>query len=160
REALRSLERRLAESQEQHAATAAILQVIAGSSTDARPAFDAIVASAAKVCGVDDVLLLLRSEGELRRAAGLGMISTSVPEGFVFDLTRGSVAGRAMVDQVTLHIHDLAAESPEEFPVGRAFQRRFGHRAMLAVPLRREGVSIGVICVFRVEPRPFPEEQI
>jgi two-component system NtrC family sensor kinase len=84
----------------------------------------------------------------------------SIPSDFRIRLTRGSAATRAVIDRATVHIHDFAAEPEEEFPVGRELARRFGHRTMLAVPLLRERVPIGVICAFRLEVRPFPEQQI
>jgi GAF domain-containing protein len=70
------------------------------------------------------------------------------------------VAGRAVVDRRVVHVRDLAAEPEEEFPVGRELARRFGHRTIVAVPLLRDGVPVGVVTVGRGEVRPFTEGQV
>ena len=75
-------------------------------------------------------------------------------------LTRDSVSGRAAAERRSVHVHDLAAESEDEYPMGRELQRRFGHRTMLAMPLLREGVTVGVIDLFRTEVKPFSEKQV
>ena len=61
-------------------------------------------------------------------------------------LARGTVAARAVLDQRAIHIADLQAEA-EEYPEGREFALRFGHRTILAVPLIRAATAIGVINV-------------
>src|SRR5215468_46447 len=104
--------------------------------------------------------MLLVEGDELRIAAGVGPLYVSIPDGFRIPLTRGSAATRAVLDRAIIHVDDFAAESEDEYPVGRELARRFGHRSMLAVPLLREGVPIGVICAFRLEVRPFPSQQI
>jgi two-component system, NtrC family, sensor kinase len=48
---VRDLETRLAEAQEQQAATAEILRVISSSPTDPQPVFDTIVRNAVRLCG-------------------------------------------------------------------------------------------------------------
>ena len=53
----------LREALEHQTATAEVLGIISRSPTDVQPVLDAIVESAAKVCGIDDVVLRLR-EGE------------------------------------------------------------------------------------------------
>ena len=150
----------LAETLEQQTATSEILRVISRSPTEVEPVFDAVVASAARLCGANDVAVLLVDGEDLRIAAGVGPLYQSLPSDFRFRLTRGSVAARAVIDRATVHVHDLAAEPEEEFRAGRVFAQRFGHRTMLAVPLLREGVPVGVICAFRFEVRPFPDQQI
>jgi GAF domain len=142
---LQEKNRALTESLEQQTATADILQVISRSPTEVEPVFEAVVTSAARLCEAHDVAMLLVDGGDLRLVAGVGPLYMSIPPDFRIRLTRGSAATRAVVDRATVHIHDFAAESEEEYPVGRELARRFGHRSMLAVPLLREGVPIGVV---------------
>jgi GAF domain-containing protein len=152
--------RGLSESLEQQTATADILRVISGSPTDAQPVFDAVVRNTAGLCGAVDVALLLHRDGELRLAAGVGPMAGSIPLDLRIPVTRGSVAGRVVVDRTVLHVPDLAAESEDELPLGRELQRRFGHRTQLAVPLLRDGVPVGVINAFRLAVQPFTEQQV
>ena len=63
-EQLESRERELAEALEHQTATAEVLGIISRSPTDVQPVLDAIVESAAKVCGIDDVVLRL-AEGSM-----------------------------------------------------------------------------------------------
>ena len=59
----------LREALEHQTATSEVLGIISRSPTDVQPVLDAIVASAARVCGIDDVVLRLR-EGNIDGCAG------------------------------------------------------------------------------------------
>ena len=65
-----------------------------------------------------------------------------------------------MVDQQRVHIRDLAAVVDSEFPEIKNYARVIGHRTTLAVPLLRDGLSIGAILIRRLEVRPFTDAQI
>ena len=76
---VRDLEKRLAESLEretealeQQAATSETLKVIARSPTDTQPVFDAIVVSAARLCGVDDAWIRERKRHKQPLSVGHG----------------------------------------------------------------------------------------
>ncbi len=70
------------------------------------------------------------------------------------------MAGRAVIDRQTIHIHDIAAEVDTEFTESKAFQELTGTRTIVATPLLREGMPIGVVVVRRTEVRPFTDKQI
>jgi two-component system, NtrC family, sensor kinase len=91
--------------------------------------------------------------------ASYGMMARWWPDEGV-PINRGSVTGRTVVDRRPIHVHDLASESDEEFPLGKIYQKRGGHRTNLGIPLLREGVPIGVIAIRRMEVRPFTDKQI
>src|SRR5207344_651700 len=69
----------LREALEHQTATAEVLSIISRSPTDVKPVLDAIVESAARVCGVDDLGLRLREGNDFVTRAHFGAIP--VPAG-------------------------------------------------------------------------------
>ena len=115
---------------------------------------DAVAESAARLCDATDAQIV-RVEGEsVRQWASYGTQPAPGQEE-KRPITRGLVGTRAIVDRETVHLHDLAAESDSEFPESKILQQRFGTRTILATPLLREGIPIGVIKIRRTEVRPF-----
>jgi signal transduction histidine kinase len=70
---------------------------------------------------------------------------------------RGSLFGRAILENRTIHVPDILADPEYNRPHLQEFVRV---RAALGVPLVREGTVIGVFTLQRKEPRPFTEKQI
>src|SRR5262249_4654424 len=140
---------------------------------------DTIAENAAKVCGASDAVIRLVEGNVLRMAAHYGTVPDvaariegdmlqlaasygAAPRGLErgLPLSRGTVSGRAAVDRETIHVHDVAAELETEFPESKPTQQLVGFRTVLATPLLREGVPIGVIFIRRLEVRPFTDKQI
>jgi GAF domain-containing protein len=133
----------LTESLEQQTATAEILRVISSSPTDLQPVLEAVAENAARLCDAEDVSIL-EADGEVFRVAAFRGASRLRDFGGT-PVSRGSVAGRAMLDGQLVHVQDITAESGAEFPVSQATASNRGHRTMLATPLLREGSPIGAI---------------
>src|SRR5262249_45472588 len=72
---------------------------------------------------------------------------------------RQSPPGRAVVDQEVVHVENPALVAETEYPEIIETIRR-GFATVLAVPLLREGVALGVIHFRRLEIRPFSDKQI
>ena len=72
-------------------------------------------------------------------------------------IARASATGRAALEGRPIHIPDVLAD-PEYGASGH--QLAAGHRTTLAVPLLREGTTIGVFGLLRDEVNPFTEKQI
>jgi signal transduction histidine kinase len=149
--------RELTESLEQQTATSEILGVIASSPTDIQPVLDAVAESAARLCDATDAQIYRVEDDLLKHVAGYGSIPHPAGDR---PISRDAVAGRAVVDRQTIHVHDLAAELDNEFPGSKARQAISGTRTVLATPLLREGVPIGVIFIRRTEVRPFSDKQV
>jgi len=146
----------LKESLEQQTATSQILGVIASSPMDIQPVLDVVAENASRLCGAADANIAQVDGGVLRQVARYGPIPGS-PLGFEWALDRDSLLGRVVVDRQTIHVPDLAA-GVDEYPKSTGIQR--GFRTMLATPLLREGVPVGVIGVRRMEVQPFTDKQI
>jgi GAF domain-containing protein len=145
-----SLRRELDESLAREAAASDILRIIASSPADLQPVLDAIVESAAKVCGIDDVVLRLHEGGNSVLRAHFGpvpnpraAISIDEPR---FHWIR---------EHGTLHIPDIRAQNDFRV-VGVAS----GSRTFLVVPLRQQRDLIGALVARRMEVRPFTPAQI
>ena len=134
-----------------------ILRVIASSPTDVEPALKAIVDSACELCEADDAIVLLRDGDELVFSAHQGPIPVALERRAI---NRKFTAGRAVVDQISIHLHDVFSEEGDEFPEARELSRKHGIRGILCVPMLRESESIGAILLRRTEVRPFSEKQI
>ena len=140
----------LREALEHQTATAEVLGIISRSPTDVQPVLDAIVESAAKVCGIDDVVLRLR-EGERHGSAGSfwfharPAVSKSV-------LMSHSFAGCASMARFTFPTPVRRTISNGGLPAAS--------RTFLVVPLRQQGELIGTLAARRIEVRPFTPAQI
>src|SRR5262249_27625680 len=165
RESYAGLERRveertreLTEALEQQTATGEILRVIAGSPTNLDAVLHAVAETVTHVCDAQDAVIQ-RIEGEhFRTAARYGTIPLPVV-GDTRPINRESVAGRAVVDRKTIHIHDLAAVA-DEFPIVKGNQQRYGLRTVLATARMREGGPIRPITVRRTDVRAYTDKQI
>ena len=141
------------EALERETATSDILRVISSSLTDTQPVFDAIAANAARLCAARDAQVL-RVEGDvLRLVSAYG--SPSMPP--VRSISRGHAVGRAVIDRHTIHVRDMA-QAGAEFPETSA--PLHGVRSVLAVPLLRKDVAIGVIRISRTQIQPFTDAQV
>jgi two-component system NtrC family sensor kinase len=70
---------------------------------------------------------------------------------------RGSVTGRVALDGKAIQILDVLAD-PEYYATD--YQQALGFRTILGVPLLRDGATIGVFALTRVEVSPFTDKQI
>jgi transcriptional regulator with GAF, ATPase, and Fis domain len=155
-----ALERRLAEALEQQAATSEILRVISASPGDVQPALDAVARLSAQLCHSPCGRVLL-VEGDALNVRAHYAVERDVSEQSVpVPAKRTTITGRAVVDRATVHCADVVPVLDAEFPDARENIRLTGARAVLAVPLVREGVAYGGIFLWRREPGLFAPDQV
>ena len=147
----------LNESLEQQTATSEILGVIASSPTDIQPVLEAITERAARMCGTDDGVIRLVDGNDYALGGALWT---------------GTLCCRRAADQSAVSARPRRGGSRArpsrgcgirdslEYPEVSESNRQVGVRTVLAAPLLREGIAIGVIHFRRIEPRPFSEKQI
>ncbi len=140
----------LREALEHQTATSEVLGIISRSPTDVQPVLDEIVASAARVCGIDDVHLRLRDREVMVSRAHFGPIPIVRAE---INIDESNF--RWVRDHGTLHVPDVSTQS-EFQQLGT--ERHF--RTHLSVPLRQQGELIGLMNARRTEVRPFTAAQI
>jgi signal transduction histidine kinase len=148
----------LRETLEQQTATAEILHVISQSPTDVEPVLNAVVSAARRFCGADDATIVLRHGDELVLANHEGSLEQFVGERLPLD--RSTTAGRAVLEKRTFHISNVDEVTPGEYALTVDLSRRANVRAVLSVPMLREGEAIGCILLRKPTATPYAPRQI
>src|SRR5262245_34313703 len=152
---LAQAERQLNEALERQAATDEVLRVIAGSSGELKPVFQAMLASATRICEAHFGHVMLY-DGEAFHAGYLH----DVPRPYREMMERGPIRpgpntalSRIISTKLPVHIVDLAAEPAyaERDPLRVITVELVKARTFLAVPMLKESHLVGAIIIYRQE---------
>jgi two-component system, NtrC family, sensor kinase len=150
----------LDEALRQQTATSEVLSIIRRSPADAQPVFDAIVESAARLCDAVFSVVYLYETDHVRIAATRNFTPDATTQMNKLQQfkrpERSHAGGRAILDRAIVHVPDVLAD-PE---YSRELALAGGWRAVVAVPLLREGTPVGALTAAKTEPRPFSDWQI
>jgi len=116
--------------------------VISRSTFDLQVVLNTLTESAAQLCGADRGVVMQRDGDVYRLASNYGYSPEAERYALEHPLRpdRGSVTGRAVLEGRPIHISDVLAD-PEFKATG--YQQAMGYRTLLAVPLLRDGTTIG-----------------
>jgi GAF domain-containing protein len=142
--------RELSEAPEQQTATSNVLRVISSSPGELEPVFETILANAVRICGAKFGVTSVREGDAFRVIATHG-----APPVFVEQRRRHNLE-RLMRTKEVVHVPDILAD-PASAPTLAKFG---GAKALVNVPLLKDGDLIGSIVIFRQEAGPFSGKQI
>jgi PAS domain S-box-containing protein len=151
------------EALEQQTATAELLQVINSSPGDLAPVFDAMLDKATRLCDAGAGVLWTYDD-ERFNAIALHGVAAPVADFLRQPITAAPDSGLAAVVRGEGFAHAADLSSTEAYssgdPLRRAMVDLDGARSALAVPLRKDGVLLGIFVLYRREVRPFFDKQI
>jgi GAF domain-containing protein len=147
---------------EQLAATGDILRIVStmGPGSRVEPVLEAIVATAARLCGAEFALAYVRKEDGLYHTVAANRADAELVRYAVehpLSPGQGSLIGRATLEGGPVHVEDCLADPDYAYP---EFQRIGRFRTMLGVPLMRDGLAVGALGLLRSTVSPFSQAQI
>ena len=136
-----------------------MLSVISRSPSDLQPVLDVIVDTAVRLCQADVADVRLLRDGLYHIAATTENEPTRVKTLVENPIVPGrtSVVGRVALERSTVHVADIHEDAEYNYAPGPNFP---GMRAILGVPMLRDGAVIGVIVLFNSIVKPFSQKQI
>jgi signal transduction histidine kinase len=149
----------LSESLQQQTATADVLKVISRSAFDLKSVLTTLTESAKSLCGASLGIITLR-DGEvmrLRAESGCTQAFVDFMDAHPIKPGRDTITGRVFMDGQPVHVADVQADNEYSFGNAPAIG---AYRAVLAVPLMRDGAVEGVLLLGRPSPGPFSQRQI
>jgi hypothetical protein len=156
-----ALTRELAEARKQQTATSEVLRVINSTPGDLAPVFDEMTQKALELCGAAFGGFWL-VEGGIARAVATHNVPAPFDEFLSHEPTPvEQIVGRNS-DRPFVQAPDLreTASYRNKTPLTVAAVDLAGIRTFIAVPLRREGLLVGIFAIYRQEVRPFSEQEI
>ena len=151
----------LRQSLEYQTATSEVLGIISRSPTDVQPVFEAIAASALRLCGAKWSVVTRYDGAQLHLAA---LHNLSDPEGveairkiFPRPLSRGGPTDRAILTGTVINLPDVLKD-PEY--IYQSISTAAGYRSHLAVPTVRDGNAVGAITVAGEHTAAFTERHV
>ena len=144
---------------EQQMATSDVLKVISRSTFDLQTVLKTLVHSASSLCQAENVQIFLR-DGEVYRLEADNGFSPEYQEYVRHNPIapgRGTLVARTALTAAAVHMPDVLVDPEYTWREGQRLGR---FRAMLGVPLLRDGTCIGVMAMTRPIPEPFTPKQI
>src|SRR6185437_14827087 len=145
---------------QQRTATAEVLSIISRSTFDLAKVLNKVLELGARLSKADKGVILRAAGNASYYAAATYRHAPEFIEsqkGILFAPGRSGVVGRVLLERKSVQIADVFDDPEYAY---REFARSGGYRAILGVPLLREGSPIGLFVLHRAAVRPFTDKQI
>jgi len=149
------------DSLERQTATSEVLKAISGTAFDLTGVLDTVIAHATRLTEAENGFVYQVEGDVLAMRAAFGPQAATMREWQRDHPIRtdhtGSATGRAFTERRTVHIPDVDADPTYTYVDAK---RLGGFRVLLSVPLIGKDQAVGVIALWRTDPRPFSPEQV